>query len=390
MKVTHLISGSEGGGSRFQVLNLLEELSAGSQVEVELLSLMEGPLTEDARSRGLPMEIFPMNNIGDFSVIKPLLRHLAYTSPDIIHTHGVRANFIGRLVYKFMATDLKPVLFTTVHSSIYHDYKNSWKRFIYPPLEKSLRGDVSQFIAVSKGLYRELQDDGIAEDRLSVIPNGIYPENYLKSDDLNNDDLNNDDCNLRRELGISKDAGVMLSVGRLMPVKGHSYLLSAFSKLLQRSGYSNAEQNLYLVLVGDGPEAEKLRQQAEDLSIAEYVVFTGYRKDVPDFLQMADLFVLPSLMEGMPIILLEAMAAGLPILASDVGGISEVVIDGESAMLIPSADDEALADSLENLWKSPELRQQLGTQARITVMEKYHFNRVVEETTQLYNKFKLR
>ncbi len=416
MKVTHLISGSEAGGSRFQVLSLLEELTknqTGNQtinktinktenravgdIDVELVSLMEGPLTEDARERGLPIQVFPMKNICDFSVLKPLTRYLADSGSDILHTHGVRANFIGRLTQKFMATELKPVLFSTVHSSIYYDYKNSWKRFIYPPLEKSMRGSVTQFIAVSQGLYRELQSDGIAEDRLSLIPNGIYTDKFNSKtgekkrsgvDCVGSEDEPRSSGDiLRSELGIPKDAGVILSVGRLVPVKGHSYLLQGFSRLLQDENNKQNEnngQNLYLVLVGDGPDQDKLSRQGEELSISDRLIFAGYRKDIPDFFDMADLFALPSLMEGMPIILLEAMAAGLPLVASDVGGVPEVVTHEQTGLLVPSADPDSLADALERLWQSAELRHNLSGTARDVVEEEYHFSRVVNDTLELY------
>ncbi|ACB85948.1 glycosyltransferase [Natranaerobius thermophilus] len=389
MKVIHLISGSEGGGSRFQVLSLLEELvqNTDDDHDIELVSLMEGPLTQDARERGLPIKVIPMKGMLDFRVISPLIRYLAERKPDILHTHGVRANFIGRLTYKFMLSDLKPVMFTTVHSSIYHDYTNSWKRFIYPFMEKSLRAVVHRFIAVSDGLYQELLQDGIEEDRLALVPNGIYTEKF--SPDTNSD---SDPTTLKEELGIPEEATVILTVGRLVPVKGQDYLLEAFKDLLEDLteeediGTYSQEKLPYLVIVGDGPLGDSLSSKAKSLGIEEKVIFTGFRRDIPAFFQMADIFTLPSLMEGMPIILLEAMAARLPLVASRVGGVSEVVNEGETGLMVPSKDPKTLAEALKRLWQSPDLCRKLGGQAGERVERDHHFSRVVTETLKLYQK----
>ncbi|OWZ84968.1 glycosyltransferase [Natranaerobius trueperi] len=376
MKVFHLISGSEGGGSRDQVISLICELNNYPNVEVTLISLMEGPLTEEAREKGLPLRVFSMNGIFDLKIISPLIKYIAEEKPDIFHTHGVRANFIGRLAYKFMISEVKPVLFTTVHSSIYHDYKNSWKRYVYPYMEKSLRKQVDHFITVSHSLQNELLQDGVDENSITHIPNGVYPEKF--------DVVNTEIDNLYEEFNISNDAKIVMSVGRLVPVKGQANLLKGFKQFLESK---KTNEPYYLILVGDGPELKNLQQLASDLSIRDQVIFTGYRTDVAKLLKLADVFVLSSLMEGLPIILLEVMSAGVPIIATEVGGVFELIDDNENGLLIPKEDSEKITDSLTRIFESKDLSEYISKNAKIKVNESYHFSKVVSKTLELYQEY---
>jgi glycosyltransferase involved in cell wall biosynthesis len=171
---------------------------------------------------------------------------------------------------------------------------------------------------------------------------------------------------VRRELGIAEDALLIGSIGLLWYIKGYDYLLRAMPAIIKRAPEAQ------LALVGSGQDESKLRQLAEDLAIASKVHFLGWREDIPRLLSALDVYVQPSLSEGLPMSILEAAATGLPIVATNVGGIPEIITDGRYGMLVAPGDEAALAEAVGDLLADTASRETFGAQVRKHVMQ--HFS----------------
>jgi glycosyltransferase involved in cell wall biosynthesis len=209
----------------------------------------------------------------------------------------------------------------------------------------------------------------LARNRVTTIPNGVDSERFRRHAQK---------AEARRTLGLpGGDTLVLGCTGRLSPQKGLSYLLRAVAQLASRYPM------LHVALAGDGPLAQALREEALALGIKERVHFLGFRSDVQPVLDAADVFVLPSLWEALPYSLLEAMAAELPVVATRVAGVPEVVAEGETGLLVSPADPQALAGALEQLLDSPTLRRRMGQEGRRRVIN--HF----DERTMVRNSLRV-
>jgi glycosyltransferase involved in cell wall biosynthesis len=230
----------------------------------------------------------------------------------------------------------------------------------------------SCLVAVSSRLQTyAIQVEGIAPEKIVMIPNGyslrspaqITPEERSRYGE---------------ELGLKPEAPLILSVGRLTEQKGHAYLLEAIPGVLEQV------PNVVFAIAGDGPRRAVLEDKARQLGIAGSVRFLGMRADVPELLQMADVFVLPSLWEGLPLALLEAMGCGLPVVATRVEGVEEIIVDGENGLLLPPADPEALKIALQRLLVQPDLRVNLGTAGRALVETAFSLDKMGERYEELF------
>lgn len=232
----------------------------------------------------------------------------------------------------------------------------------------------SGLVVVSKnsGVHAE-KVEGVIHNKITIIPNGIDPSAIISVDRSKLTHLNDDLC-------IPLGAPIILSVGRLALPKGHKYLLEAVPPVLEK--YPEA----IFVLAGDGPLKQDLQQIITGLGIKQAVRLIGARSDIPALLNWADVFALPSLSEGLPISLLEAMSAGLPVVVSQVGGISEVIEDGINGLLVPPSDSAALGSSIIRLLSNPGLRVELGVAAKSLVEHEYTLDQMGNKYQSLFHK----
>jgi glycosyltransferase involved in cell wall biosynthesis len=223
------------------------------------------------------------------------------------------------------------------------------KRGFLPVYRWVFRHGISHATAVSEDLRRYLLDTfSLPEARVTTIPNGIDVERFA---------VPLDTSSLHRELGIREGALVIGSIGRLMEQKGMEYLLQAFARLSRRGS------DMKLVIVGEGELRQDLECLARHLQVSDRVVFTGIRNDIPHLMRLFDVFVLPSLWEGQPITIVEAMAAGRAIVATDVGGNAEILHHGEFGVLVSPRDENALADAIDALLSDAARAGGLGKRA---------------------------
>jgi glycosyltransferase involved in cell wall biosynthesis len=209
----------------------------------------------------------------------------------------------------------------------------------------------------------------LSQRKTVVIPNGIDPQRFCRR-------LGKIEA--RQMLGLPIEAPVIAAVGRLSVQKGFAYLLDAVARL------TPIHPKLTVALAGDGPARAELREQAARSGLADRVRFLGFQADVQPVLDAADVFALPSLWEAMPYALLEAMAAGLPVVASSVAGVPEVVVQDETGLLIPPRKSAALAAALDRLLASPALRDRMGQAARERVVERFNEQNMISQTFELY------
>jgi len=256
-------------------------------------------------------------------------------------------------------------LVATVHGKNY--YAERFRRRFAYRLVANLSG---QMIAVSEDVRRFLAEHvGIPGNRIRVIPNGV-PVNGARSYEKV--------VVLRETLGLSRNTRVVAAVGSLYPVKGHTYLIDAAVHVVRRC------PDVTFLIAGRGGLREELEAQASSLGVTPFIRFLGHRDDVPDLLGVCDVFVLPSLSEGMPLALLEAMAAGIPSVATRVGGVGEAIEDGESGLLVPPGDSHALAESIIKLLEDRTLARQMGQYARDVVARRFSVSRMVDDYKKIY------
>ena len=226
-------------------------------------------------------------------------------------------------------------------------------------------------LAVSDGIRNGLEERGINKEKISVITNAVpVPALAMQNDKRGR-------C-FRQQHGISPEEFVFVYVGRLSEEKGLHYLLEAFSGLI-RSAISAR-----LVLIGDGPQHKVLKQRIAELDLEQRISLTGFQKQISPWLAIADCFVLPSLTEGTPMALLEAMAAGVPIVATGVGGVPDVITNGVNGLLVPCANAEALRHGMSRIIADPELRKKYRCEARKTVDSRYSVQPWCQKILQIY------
>jgi glycosyltransferase involved in cell wall biosynthesis len=299
-----------------------------------------GTLGEELRGEGFTVEVLGRQSGVDAQCALRLARALRRQRIDLIHAHQYTPFFyslLARLLF-----DHPPVLFTE-HGRHHPDFRRP-KRVLANRLLLQRRDRV---VGVGQAVRRALiNHEGLPARRVGVIYNGIDTAGFANG--------THDRYAIRREIGVGADDFVVLLVARLDYLKDHATAVRTLRHVIQRRPETR------LVLVGDGPERSAIQRLVEQYRLAHAVRFLGLRKDVDRLLKATDLFVLTSISEGIPLTVLEAMAAGLPVLATRVGGLPEVIDEGETGCLAPSGDDASLAHYLLALADDPALRQRMG------------------------------
>ncbi|MCL1919278.1 MAG: glycosyltransferase [Peptococcaceae bacterium] len=394
MKVLHLIGGGEIGGAEHHIITLLPGLQARGVQPLLGCLYTHSPLAEKIQAEtSIPTDLFPMRAPIDLTPLPRLLKFCARHQITLIHCHGLRANILGRIATLFSRL---PSI-TTWHSWPKSDFPGILTGKIAMSLEGLTFGLSAGSIMVSHALTKQLEDWPPLHRRLPSSqklnkkknngkkknPQKEYPyqtiyNSYAPLAALQNPSLTHEARRYYRSLWhIPEDAWVLGSVGRLHPVKGHRYLLDAAARL------ADHHPKIHLLLIGEGPERPTLEQH---LSGAAYThTLAGYLPDAQRALPAMDTFVFPSLHEGLGIALLEAIHAQLPIVATAVGGIPEVLRAGADALLVPPANSSALASACQRLLEDSQLRQDLTASAQKRLI---HFSpeHMADQTVEFYHR----
>ncbi len=365
-KILHIIGGGELGGAEQHVLTLLTQLNP-QQYTLSLACLVKGPLLEAATAQGIPARCFPMHHPFDLRPSSSLMAWSREQGIELFHTHGSRANLLGR----WSAHKMKLSCVSTIHSSLRHDYLSPLAAFTALWLDRITLPWTTGLITVSDYLRNEVTGRG--GKNVHTIYNGIK---FLNPSHLLSPSPSPQRIYYRSIWQIPQDALVIGTLARLHPTKGQTYLIEAAKQLYARYPH------LHLLIVGGGPLEEKLKKQLDEAHIP--YTLPGFIPEGAQTLPAMDLFVLPSLSEGMGLVLLEAIHAGLPIVATQVGGIGEVVRNKQDALLVPPSDPVALAEACQTLIDNPALQASLIRSA-LTRLDLFSVQTMVKKTESFYD-----
>jgi glycosyltransferase involved in cell wall biosynthesis len=369
LKLLHVIGDSCFGGAGRIILRLGQIAKAeGWQVDV----LTTDPVFQrTVRQNGLGLvnmdvvrrEIHPLWDLAGLVRLSNFLRREHY---GIVHTHTSKGGFVGRLAAQLAGV---PVVVHTAHGFAFHERSPRSARIFYSTLERIASHWCNRIVSVSEFHRRWALELRICDSsKIVAIPNGIAA--------LANPEVPR--AELRRQLGVRNSDLLVLSMARLAPDKGLEYLVEAAAILL------HTERQFQIVITGDGPLRAQLEELTRNLGVADWVTFAGFREDVSDLLAASDLVVLPSLREGLSIALLEAMAAGKPIIATSIGSHKELASQAEIARLVPPADAPALCEAILQVARDANLMARLSTNARSLFEARYTEETMLNAYEQLY------
>lgn len=375
IEVLHLIDGLGTGGSErslAEMLPLLRRRGVGSTVAC-LHGRSEG-VEQSVRAAGFPVCVLPA---GHPARVAALRRRLGTGSFDVLHTVHFASDVLGRTAA--LGTTV-PVLSSLVNER-YGPHRladprvRPWKLAAARQLDAwTARHWTDHLHAVSETVARSaVRWLGVGRERITVVPRGRDPRRLDADPDTG--------ARTRRQLGLSPDAAVLLNVGRREFQKGQAHLLDAVARLLPE------HPDVVLLVAGrHGHAAASLERRRALLGLGDRVRFLGHRDDVPALLAAADIFVFPSLYEGMPGAVLEAMACGLPVIATDIPPLAEIVEAGRSALLVPPGDPDALAHAVSELLDAPQRAATLGTRGRSLFEARFTLQRSVAGMADLYRR----
>jgi len=307
--------------------------------------------------------------IKDLKAFFDIRRILKKNKPSIVHTHTSKAGLLGRLAAKLAQI---PVIVHTPHGHVFFGYFGPFKTKIFIILEKLASLITDRIVALSE---REKQDSArfkIAnEDKFVVIHSGVELDRFKEL-------TSSEKQNFKKELGIPENSLIVGTVGRLEPVKGPEFLIKAAKYIISKY------PNTFFIFTGEGYLRENLEEQAFELGVENNFIFLGWRADVTKIISIYDVFVLPSLNEGMGRVLVEAMALGKPIVASNVGGITDLVAHGKNGFLVPTKNPKDLAKYIQILLEDTEKREKMG-QAGKGMAVKFSDEIMVESILNMYN-----
>lgn len=364
IRVLEAIRQGKVGGGETHILNLVEHMD-NSRFEPVVLAFTHGKMMDTLDRMGVNHHVIPSERAFDVSTWNAVRRLMVREKIDLVHVHGTRAN---TNIY-WAARMLRLPIIYTVHGWSFHDDQSWWVKRARIFVEKWITRAVNCTISVS-GSNQETGTRYIPRFQSVVIPNGINLTQFDPSRRLGD---------LRREWGVKPDALVLGFVGRMTAQKDPLALIAAFPAVLR------ANPRAVLVLVGEGELKEDARRLAASLGLGENkVVFEKFRTDIPDVLAAMDVFCLPSLWEGLPIGLMEAMAMKKAVLATRVDGSKELVAADVNGVLVPPGDPAALTEGLVRLATDPGLRARLGARARETIAGGFDVTGMTRKIELLY------
>ncbi|MBN1795968.1 MAG: glycosyltransferase family 4 protein [Sedimentisphaerales bacterium] len=327
-----------------------------------------GPNMEKFRNIGVKVHNFAIKRKTYFRVIREIRRYMIENEIDILQTTLFPSNFYGRIA----ALQAKVPGIISRYISI-GEHKGKLLYWVYVIAQSILDWKSSKIVALSNAVKEYLiKRHWLSEDKIVVIHNGVDPEKF---------DVSVDRRQYRLKLGLNPDILTICCVARLEPIKGINYLVEAAKKVIDRG------HNVQFLLVGGGSMRNSLQQLAQQMGIDDKVIFAGFRADIPEILNVSDVFVMPSLSEGLCFAIIEAMAASKPVIATRVGGIPDVISNEEVGMLVHPKNSDAIASALERMLPDEKLRREMGEKARMHIRDNFSNEAMVLKYQHLYEQF---
>lgn len=338
------------------------------------LATTAGEFTEEIEKTGVKVVNIPIarniNPISDFISLIKLYQYIKKEKFHSVQTYTTKAGFIGRLAARLAGV---PVIIHNILELPQNSAGNPILKFLYKTMEQ-IAARWADFIITTTNPNRNqiLQNHIVPPERLAAIPEGIELKNY--------EEVKADPLQKRKELGIPDGVILTGTVARLEAAKGHKYLLEAVKQVLE------TRKDVYFVMVGKGHLQAELEEKTKELGIQDYTRFLGFRDDMPEILQSIDLFVLPSLWEGQGVVLMEAMCYKKPVIACEVGGVVDVVKDGENGLLVPPRNPGRLADAILRILDMPDKMKEMGDAGYRRIAEKFRDSEMNDRRFEVYRK----
>ncbi|MEA2538331.1 MAG: hypothetical protein QOF11_2565 [Chloroflexota bacterium] len=362
IRVVEVLATGTNGGAQEHVVGLLTRIDP-TRYDVHVVSLTQGSTVRKLERKGIPVTV--IDEPDDAIATGAVAALLAELRPEVVHNHMYRAELVGTRAAIALGEigRPRPYVVSTVHSSRVRSEED--RRIL-----RLLTPRIDRLIAVSRSIVAKLHAEGRDTAPISLIHNGVDLERY---------DHQGPCCTLREEYGLPSEGPIVGVVARLEPEKGHPTLLEAWRSVVA------AVPDATLLVVGEGSRREVLEALAVELGIADRVVFTGRRDDVPAVTAALDVAVLPSYREALGLSVLEAMALSRPVVASEVGGIPEMIEDGITGLLVPPHDPAALAAAIVRLLRDHPLADTLGRAGHDLVHDRFCIERMVAAVEQIYD-----
>jgi glycosyltransferase involved in cell wall biosynthesis len=377
IKVIEVITRLNIGGSASHVIFLAGGLDP-ARFETLLITGQEGThegnMMDLADSVGVRPLILPelgreLSFRDDPAAIRGLYGIFQRERPQIVHTHTAKAGTVGRIAARLAGV---PVVIHTFHGHIFYGYFGPWKTRLFLNIERVMTRITDRIIAVSEGLRQELTNvyRVASADKVTTIQLGFDLEDYLTCEVWRGE--------LRRELSITTDTKLIGIVARLAPIKNLQMFLDVARRVRQE------RPDVQFLLIGGGELRPTLEENVRSMGLTGIVRFLGWRRDLPRLYADMDVVALTSKNEGTPVSLIEAMASGVPVVATNVGGVPDIVVDGVNGYLVAPGDVTALTVAILDLLNRPERAQAMGQAGRRSVHPRYTVERMLTDMTELY------
>ncbi len=362
IRVVEVLATGTNGGAQEHLLSLVTRIDK-SRYDVSVVALSGGGAVRKLQRADIPVIV--IDDPDDAIAVGALAAHLAEVRADVVHAHMYRAETVATRAVLALAEigHRRPYLVSTIHSSRVRSSEDQ-------ALLRTLTPHMDRLIAVSRAIEHKLVDEERTTVPVSLIYNGV---------DLDRYDHQEACCTLPDEYGMEPGSKIVGVVARLEPEKGHPTLLEAWPAVLR------AVPDTYLLIVGEGSRRDALEAQARELQIAHRVVFTGRRDDVPAVTAALDVAVLPSYREAQGLSVLEAMALSRPVVASNVGGIPEMIEDGVTGLLVPPHDAAALSAAIVRLLRDHPYADTLGRAGHDLVHDRFCIELMVSAVESIYD-----
>lgn len=364
-----MIDSLRPGGAEQLLPALLSHFDRGQyETRVCVLQVKNGnPIANDLNDLEILVDLVLIPNLKNPFYLIRVLRYLKSQSPDLIHTQLEFADILGNIAAKFLRIPSVSTLHTLeeIRNYKFSAPRQRLKWFV-------LKRFCDRVIAVSEiTRHHHIQLGKLPQDKIRTIYNGIQLSRFQDRDQgiLGK---------IKREIGLKSNDKVITTVAVLREPKGIQYMIEALPAILER------QPNLIYLIVGDGDYAATLQNLVADRRLQEHVIFTGYRTDIPNLLAISNIFVLPSLGDALPTVLIESLAAGTPIVATRVGGIPEIIEHDVNGWLVPPADSQSLSEACLELLQNSEKSQQLIANGLDTAARRFDVRTQVEQLQNLY------
>lgn len=376
--VVRVIARMNVGGPAFHTMHLTEGLRARypTLLVVGDVDAGEADMTARAEERGLPVYRLPelgrrLRPWQDIATLVKLVGLLRRVRPLVVHTHTAKAGTLGRIAALLAGV---PVRVHTFHGHVFHGYFGALATQAFLWIERALARTSTCIVAISESQAKDLTERYriCSRERLRVVPLGLELDRFAPERTVGLRD------EFRQEVGAG-ERPVISVVGRLAPIKNHDLLIEAAAALRDQG------RDCRFVIVGGGTEAERLQARVRELGLDDSVLFLGWRSDLERIYAGSDVVALTSRNEGTPVCLIEAMSAGRAVVATDVGGVRDVLEDGRLGVLVPSDDVASLVAALLRLIDDPAFAEELGRRGAEVIPQRFGVDRLLRDVGEMYD-----